>query len=141
MPTTWGWRIPSVLQIVPSLLQVGFIWFLPESPRWLISKDRTEEALAVLTKYHGEGDINAPIVQLQYREILEDRARDDSDNRWWDWSELVKNHQARYRTYLVVCISFFAQWSGNNVVSYFMVRFPIVLFSVFRFKLLTWRLL
>lgn len=33
MKSTWGWRIPSSLQIVPSLLQVCFIWFLPESPR------------------------------------------------------------------------------------------------------------
>ena len=34
MRSTWGWRIPSALQIVPSLLQVTFIWFLPESPRY-----------------------------------------------------------------------------------------------------------
>lgn len=33
MPSSWAWRIPSVLQICPSLLQISFIWFLPESPR------------------------------------------------------------------------------------------------------------
>ncbi|KAF9234363.1 major facilitator superfamily domain-containing protein [Melanogaster broomeanus] len=43
MPNNWGWRIPSFLQVVPSLLQVSFIWFLPESPRWLISKERGNE--------------------------------------------------------------------------------------------------
>ena len=36
MKSTWGWRIPSCLQVVPSLLQVCFIWFLPESPRYEI---------------------------------------------------------------------------------------------------------
>lgn len=109
------------MQAAMPAIVMSLVLFLPESPRWLISKDRTEEALKVLTKYHGEGDVNAPIVQLQYKEILEDRARDESDNRWWDFRELVRDHQSRYRTYLVVCISFFAQWSGNNVVSYFMV--------------------
>jgi len=30
---TWAWRIPSLVQIAPSLLQLTFIWFVPESPR------------------------------------------------------------------------------------------------------------
>ncbi|KAH6685723.1 lactose permease, partial [Plectosphaerella plurivora] len=120
LTTSWAWRIPTLLQAAMPAIVMSGVLFLPESPRWLISKDRTEEALAVLTKYHGEGDINAPIVQLQYQEIIEDRARDDSDNRWWDFRELVRDHQSRWRTYIVVVMSFFAQWSGNNVVSYFM---------------------
>ncbi len=37
MPSNWGWRIPSILQICPSLLQITFIWFLPESPRSICS--------------------------------------------------------------------------------------------------------
>lgn len=96
------------------------ILFFPESPRWLMSKDRAEDALAVLAKYHGDGDVNAPIVQLQYREILEDRTNNPSDDRWWDFRELFRNRQAIYRTILVVLMSFFGQWSGNNVISYFM---------------------
>jgi len=34
----WSWRIPSILQAAPSLLQISLIFFIPESPRWLISK-------------------------------------------------------------------------------------------------------
>src|SRR5690348_2297019 len=40
----WSWRIPSLLQICPSLLQICTVFLLPESPRWLISKDRDDEA-------------------------------------------------------------------------------------------------
>ena len=65
MKSTWGWRIPSVLQICPSLLQICFIWFLPESPRWLISKGRNEEAYAILVKYHAEGDADSPFVKAE----------------------------------------------------------------------------
>ncbi|KAJ7852248.1 hexose transporter [Mycena leptocephala] len=63
MSSNWGWRIPSLLQISPSILQITFIYFLPESPRWLISKGRGEEAMAILVKYHAEGDVNSEFVK------------------------------------------------------------------------------
>lgn len=118
--TSWAWRIPTILQAgLPSFVLI-LIWFVPESPRWLISRDRTEEALKVLADYHGEGDVNAPIVQLQYKQIIEERNAADPGH-WWDYRELVSSRSARYRTMLVVCTAFFGQWSGNNVISYFLV--------------------
>jgi MFS family permease len=29
----WSWRIPSLLQAVPAIVQMVAVWFLPESPR------------------------------------------------------------------------------------------------------------
>lgn len=89
-------------------------------PRWLVMKDRRDEAIQVLAKYHGEGDPNAPIVRLQIQEIVEDMAAARNDNPWWDFKELVHTGAARYRLYMVIAMAFFGQWSGNNVVSYFM---------------------
>lgn len=40
IPTSWAWRIPSALQGLPSVFQICLIWFVPESPRWLVSKGR-----------------------------------------------------------------------------------------------------
>ncbi|KAK7421212.1 hypothetical protein QQX98_002342 [Neonectria punicea] len=58
----WSWRLPTLLQILPSVLTIIFIWFVPESPRWLVSKDRHEEALQILIKYHAEGDETSAFV-------------------------------------------------------------------------------
>lgn len=117
----WAWRIPTIMQAgFPTIAMIAMM-FLPESPRWLIANDRAEEALAIFAKYHGEGDVNAPLVQLEYKEVLEDYQAQDAKGRWWDYRELFRNKQARYRIALVICVSFFGQWSGNNVVSYFMV--------------------
>lgn len=71
---------------------------------------------------HGDGDEHSPIVQLQYHEIIDQLNQTRDENPWWDFRELVNTRAARYRLYMVIGMSFFGQWSGNNVVSYFMVR-------------------
>ncbi|KAK3950736.1 hypothetical protein QBC32DRAFT_315607 [Pseudoneurospora amorphoporcata] len=65
----WSWRIPSLLQMAPSLLQVAFIFFLPESPRFLMSKDRLEEAKNVLITYHAEGNADSEFVKAEIAEV------------------------------------------------------------------------
>jgi sugar porter (SP) family MFS transporter len=118
--SSWSWRLPTAVQcIIPSIIMV-IIMFLPETPRWLLSKDRREEAIAVMAKYHGEGDANSPLVQLQLHEITDDFARTVNANPWWEFRELFNTRAARYRLAMVIAMAFFGQWSGNNVVSYFL---------------------
>ncbi|KAL8341857.1 hypothetical protein RB601_005312 [Gaeumannomyces tritici] len=116
----WAWKIPTILQAALPAVVMVLILFFPETPRWLIAQDRTEEALEILAKYHGDGDRNHPVVQLEYREIVEQANLYTTDNRWWNFRELVHTRPARYRLYMVIGMAFFGQWSGNNVVSYFM---------------------
>ncbi|KAJ2987340.1 hypothetical protein NUW58_g4563 [Xylaria curta] len=120
LDNSWAWRTPTIVQAgIPSVVIV-FIMFFPESPRWLIHNDRAEEALAVLAKYHGDGDLSSPLTQLQYHEILEEYQQRENDNPWWDYRELFNTRAARYRLAMVIGMAFFGQWSGNNVVSYFL---------------------
>ena len=86
----------------------------------MLAKDRREEAIAIMAKYHGDGDVNSPLVQLQLQQITEDFSQTRNDNPWWDFRELGNTKAARYRLAMVIAMAFFGQWSGNNVVSYFM---------------------
>ncbi len=83
-PDNWAWRIPSLVQIVPSLLQLTFIWFIPESPRWLVSRDRHEEAFEILVKYHAEGDRESALVRAEFAEIQQTVKfeMENSKRRW-----------------------------------------------------------
>jgi hypothetical protein len=66
-------------------------------------------------KYHGDGDSNSPIVQLEYQEMLDDISLEGSDKRWWDYRELFNSREQRYRSMLVIAMAFFGQVSSFEV--------------------------
>ncbi|KAJ5506448.1 Major facilitator superfamily domain general substrate transporter [Penicillium expansum] len=121
MGNDWGWRIPSILQAAPAALQLIFIWFVPESPRWLLSKDRSEEAFDILVKYHGEGDRNSALVNAEFIEISA-QLKLEIENSKSRWVELVQSPGNRKRTLIAICVGIFTQWSGNGLVSYYLAK-------------------
>ncbi|KAH6711691.1 MFS transporter [Leptodontidium sp. MPI-SDFR-AT-0119] len=121
IPNDWSWRIPSMLQAAPSLLQLTFIWWVPESPRWLISKDRDAKAFEILVKYHGEGDRDSPFVNAEFVEI-QNQLRLESLNSKRKWIELLQTPGNRKRVLIVMCLGIFAQWSGNGLISYYLAK-------------------
>ncbi|THW38889.1 putative MFS hexose transporter [Aureobasidium pullulans] len=60
--TDWQWKLPTLLQVIPSVYQLTLLWFCPESPRWLIAKGKEDQARAILVKYHGECDPNSELI-------------------------------------------------------------------------------
>jgi MFS family permease len=72
-----------------------------------------------MAEYHGEGDRDSFIVQLEFREMLSEISIAVTDKRWWDYRGLFDSRESRYRTALTIGISFFGQWAGNGAVSYY----------------------
>ena len=117
----WSWRLPSLLQIVPSFLQIAFIWFVPESPRWLVSKDRDDEAFEILVKYHAEGDREDSFVLAEFSQIRETIALENEASKH-RWIELVQSRANLHRIAIAAFLGFATQWSGNGLVSYYLAR-------------------
>lgn len=47
-----SWRLMVGLPLVPAFFMGIFVWWIPESPRWLVSQGRLDEALRVMHKIH-----------------------------------------------------------------------------------------
>ncbi|KAJ7513030.1 general substrate transporter [Mycena galericulata] len=117
---TWSWRVPSLLQALPSILQVCFVLFAPESPRYLVSKGKEAEALHILAYYHADGNEDDPLVKYELEEIKAAIEFDRTVAANVGWKSFLSTPGNRKRVRIIVAIAFFSQWSGNGLVSYYL---------------------
>ncbi|KAJ6115175.1 hexose transporter protein [Penicillium sp. IBT 16267x] len=115
----WSWRVPCLLQGIPSICQLVFIWTVPESPRWLISKGKLAEAKQVLAYVHAQGDEDDALVNVEFDQIQQTIALEKELEKN-SWSEFWSTAGNRHRSIILISIGFFSQWSGNGIVSYFL---------------------
>lgn len=120
IPNQWSWRLPTLVQVVPSAYQLSLIFFSPESPRWLVAKGKNEEAKAILVKYHGECDPHSPVVAFEYAEIQEVIAREAEQNI--TWKEFFSSIPNLKRIGLCFATAVFSQSSGNLLVSNYLTQ-------------------
>lgn len=115
----WAWRIPTLIQALPSVIQLCFIWFIPESPRWLLSKDKNDEALHMLGTYHADGRMDDPVVLFEYEEMKETIRMEFEAKKSSSYLDFIKTPGNRYRFALLISLGLFSQWSGNALFSYY----------------------
>jgi hypothetical protein len=68
-PTSF--RVAWALQMIPAIILFCLLLLLPESPRWLASKGRWEEAHSVVANVNAKGDLQNPLVLLELDEVKE----------------------------------------------------------------------
>ncbi|QAY67265.1 MFS transporter [Paenibacillus protaetiae] len=60
-----AWRWMFGVGVVPGLLFMVLLFFVPESPRWLIKQGKSLEALNILLKIHGEEDARKEVLEIK----------------------------------------------------------------------------
>ncbi|ANB14583.1 hexose transporter HXT13 [Sugiyamaella lignohabitans] len=117
--TTWSWRIPCICQGFLPLIQLLMIYWVPESPRYLIDKHRYAEARALLVKHHAGGDVNSKLVDYEMAEISSALELEKIQNET-SYLDFLKTKANKHRLFLIIMIPINMQMSGNGLVSYYL---------------------
>ncbi|KAI5480262.1 hypothetical protein MNV49_001221 [Pseudohyphozyma bogoriensis] len=112
----WMWRGPLFVQVIPCSILVCIVFFLPESPRWLVSKGREDQAMKVLTRLHSNQGMD--FVRGEFQEI-KDQVEAEKVEYKPGWAEIFKRPSWRKRIILVCLLQWTVQFSGINCIQYY----------------------
>lgn len=107
-----GWRYCQALAFIPALSVYGGQHLIPESPKWLIGKDRIDEAKVILKCLRGtsEHEMESEILTLKTEAQTQSSAKPVS------WSEVFSNPEP---VVIGCALNFMQAFTGvNSVVMY-----------------------
>lgn len=97
-------------------------FFVPETPRYLISKQRHDEGRKVLARLRGKA-VDDPAVEDEFRfieaQVHEKSADLASISHWQMFKETQLNPNYRQRFWLLMTMQTVAQWTGGNGITYY----------------------
>ncbi|KAL6248112.1 hypothetical protein RBB50_004366 [Rhinocladiella similis] len=110
------WRAPLAFACLPPLITLGFTFVVPESPRYLLMRDRHDEALKILRSlHHNSKENNDHYAVGEYQQMKQqhdlDRSLDSS------WRILVTRPSYRKRVLIACSLLTFIYSSGTLTVS------------------------
>jgi len=106
-----GWRWMLAAEVAPAIVLVALLFFVPESPRWLLGVGREAEARGILESVGGPDHGEQEIVAV--RSVL-----GEEDGRF---GELF---QPRFRKplFIAILLMMFSQFSGINAIMYYSTK-------------------
>lgn len=116
--TNWkeAWRPPIALQVVPPLVLLAGIYWIPESPRWLLSKDRVDDAWKIIRRLHTDKkDTTDEFAQREFyqmrKQIQFERTLKTS------YIDIFRKPSLRKRAFMTMLLTFFMFSSGVLVIN------------------------
>ena len=114
------WRFLLAFQCVPAILLLGGIKLLPDSPRYLASAGRLDDAREVLEHVRGN---NGPEVQREFLEITA-AAKDSQKSSPMQFAKILagrggskSGHHLGRRAWLCIWLQIMASWTGITAVT------------------------
>ncbi|KAF2001023.1 quinate permease [Amniculicola lignicola CBS 123094] len=115
--STKQWRVPVAIQLIPGGVMLAGLFFLKESPRWLMTNNRHAEAATSLAYIRCESEDHPEVVA----ELAEIRAALEEElmaTEGVTWKEVILPGN-RYRFIVAFCLMFWQQASGTNSIGYY----------------------
>ncbi|KAF2790363.1 general substrate transporter [Melanomma pulvis-pyrius CBS 109.77] len=123
--SSFQWRFPFAVQLLPVLILLAGSAKLPESPRWLLSKGRKEHAWRNLQRLHANPEdpsdsfARKEFYQMTQQFLLEQQRRDQLNvQHWWDF---FKRRSFLHRVAIGMGSQLINVSTGNLVVNNYQV--------------------
>ncbi|KAM5341302.1 hypothetical protein ACJ41O_014333 [Fusarium nematophilum] len=114
-----GWKTVTGLQFIFPTLLIAFVFFIPDSPRWLLSKDRESEAVVSLQRLRSKADADQGRCNQEIMAIKESLREQVHKGPWLD---LFCGNNLR-RAMIVFVFYFFQQTTGQAFTSTYQTVF------------------
>ncbi|KAF2138392.1 uncharacterized protein K452DRAFT_290976 [Aplosporella prunicola CBS 121167] len=112
-PKEFGWRFPLCFQCLPPLILFAGSFWVPRSPRWLVSKGRMEEAWTVLQRLRRSPDDPNDLVAKEELFQIKEQLKLDQEKLvaygGSPWKAVIKKRSYRKR----MIIGFLTQWGAE----------------------------
>ncbi|KAK9310974.1 general substrate transporter [Lipomyces starkeyi] len=117
----FSWRFPLAFQCVFALSCLIMVPFLPESPRWLITKRKSSESRKVIARLL-EMPLDSDEVARVEMDILAHVRHEEALKAETTWRDLFKNDELQNlkRIILGAGTQYFQQFGGINVILYYL---------------------
>ncbi|KAJ1638336.1 hypothetical protein T492DRAFT_944975 [Pavlovales sp. CCMP2436] len=129
LDTPYGWRYMFWLGCAPALLIVASIWTAPESPRWLVSVGRIEEARRVVHRLHTDDAEAAASLDEMVAAVALLKQQTDAAGTKSGWLDVFWHPDkiVRWMIWRGLAIALFSQLTGTEAVASFSLGFsPLV---------------
>lgn len=113
----FAWRFPLAVQLLPALILLVGSPILPASPRWLIQRERYEEAEAILSRLHGHlGDQAGTYAKREFNQMSKQIAFDSNVSKQIGSFPIIRTSSNRTRCFLAFNLLWGTQFLGLTTV-------------------------
>jgi sugar porter (SP) family MFS transporter len=105
--TRIGWRWMFGATAIPSIIFLISVFFIPESPRWLVKNGKNKKARRILSKIGGEAYAFKAVAEVEETLI--------NDKKKVDLRELLEPKMKKV-LFIGIVLAVFQQWCGINII-------------------------
>ncbi|CZT43162.1 probable MFS myo-inositol transporter [Rhynchosporium secalis] len=112
----WNWRLMLASTSIPPFFVCMQVYFVPESPRWYMTKGKYRKAYEALCRFRNCEVMAARDIYYIHKSLVIEEKLREGKNLWKEFFFVPRNRRAAQSSFFVM---FMQQFCGVNVIAYY----------------------